>query len=198
MELRNASALFLQTNIQEHDIDKLGHHCRLYFNVHALFDRVNLTTWTVGHVIPAHTKALYRELGLGLGVNSVQGRESKHLALKQYLEHSVGVTPEKRWEIAFRHEFGHIMWLPSLLPKKSHNLRRDRNHIVTLSDSCCQDCGTHMTTQLENGGTDGTQHERAQILCELCSREIMKEIRQSCEQGTITPRMVEIQSGLNK
>ena len=51
---------------------------------------VNPTVWTLGlgYAIPHHTKQLFEELGYGLGLNSMQGCEAKHVKLAMYIKNT--------------------------------------------------------------------------------------------------------------
>jgi len=61
--------------------------CQNYFNANSLLLRgVNPTVWTTGYAIPYHTQQLFKESGFGLGLNSMQGREAKHIKLASYVQ----------------------------------------------------------------------------------------------------------------
>ena len=56
-----------------------------YFTAHCLFlDGVNPTVWTIGYAIPYHNDHFFKESRYGLGFNSMQGREAKHIKLEKY------------------------------------------------------------------------------------------------------------------
>ena len=38
------------------------------------FFHVNPTVWTIGHIVPAHARDMKSKYGLGLGLNSMEGR----------------------------------------------------------------------------------------------------------------------------
>ena len=69
------------------------------------------TIWTVGVAIPYHTSKLYQKLGYGLGLNSMQGREAKHVKLVKYVENTCNARKSLRWWTVFRHEFVCVVWL---------------------------------------------------------------------------------------
>lgn len=50
----------------------------------AIFFHVNPTVWTIGHIVPAHAQDMKRKYGLGLGLNSIEGREGKHVFVSKY------------------------------------------------------------------------------------------------------------------
>ena len=66
-------------------IDDLKNACKLYFNLFSLFlnDYCNSTVWTVGYVVAFHAEKLWKEYDMGYGILSMQGKESKHSAIKQ-------------------------------------------------------------------------------------------------------------------
>lgn len=93
-------------------VDDLRTLCQHYFNTHSLLlTSVNPTIWTIGYAIPQHTNQLFDELGFGLGLNSMQGREAKHIQLAKYTENTYNVQKDWRWWIVFRHEFVCQIWL---------------------------------------------------------------------------------------
>ena len=78
--LRNAVALFSRVNITEEEIVELKQHCTKFYRGYWLFFNVNPTVWTLGCVVPVHKEDMKRVYGLGLGLNSMEGREAKHIA----------------------------------------------------------------------------------------------------------------------
>ena len=59
-------------------------------------------------ITPVHTKDIFTRLGLGLGVNSIEGREQKHQKIHKYMQNS---TLLERWQFVFRHEFISCVYL---------------------------------------------------------------------------------------
>ena len=68
-------------------VQKLFQKCSNYFNANCLFlgNAVSPTTWTVGYAIPYHRNQLFESVGYGLGLNTMQGREAKHIKLAKYV-----------------------------------------------------------------------------------------------------------------
>jgi hypothetical protein len=82
IQLRNSISLASRvSDICNTDLSKLESECKQYFNISSLFHSVNLSVWSMGHAVPFHTKQLVEDLGVGLGINSMQGQESKHQQL---------------------------------------------------------------------------------------------------------------------
>ena len=83
--LRNSVSLFSRVSISESDVNCLKRECERYYNCQGLFlSTVKPTTWTVGKVIPYYTSEICQDLGFGLGLNSMQGRETSHAKLASY------------------------------------------------------------------------------------------------------------------
>ena len=60
------------------------------------------TVWTVGYAIPYHFGMLCEKYGVGLGINSMQGQEAKHVCSQQYARHS---SVSKRWHNVLKHRY---------------------------------------------------------------------------------------------
>lgn len=58
-----------------------------YFNLFSLSfnQHCQLTVCTMGYVIPYHVNRIYQNFKVGFGITSMQGKESKHSAIKQEL-----------------------------------------------------------------------------------------------------------------
>ena len=109
IHLRNSVSLANRiSNICKDDLPIMERECRQYFNIASLFHTVNLSVWSMGHAVPFHTKQLFEDLGVGLGINSMQGRESKHQQIASFAEFSL---VKNRWEKVFRHEYMSLIWL---------------------------------------------------------------------------------------
>ena len=109
LHLRNSLSLASRvTNISVNDLPKLEQECTKYFNLASLFHSVTLSVWAMGYCIPFHTRQLLEDLGVGLGINSMQGRESKHQQLASFASFSL---VKQRWAKVFRHEHMSNIWL---------------------------------------------------------------------------------------
>ena len=76
MGIHLRSSISLASRVSEigkSDIPKLQSEYKQYFNLASLFHSTNLSVWTVGHAVPFHTTQLLEDLGVGLGINSMQG-----------------------------------------------------------------------------------------------------------------------------
>ncbi len=115
--LGRITSLILRMNVNEDDLANLKTACLAYHRAHVLFLTPNLTSWTVGFVAPYHAVDLFRRFGLGLGINTMQGRESKHQQIKRYLAHSPPSTASTRWQTVTKHEFAEQILLPDATGK---------------------------------------------------------------------------------
>ena len=68
-----------------------------------MFFTVNPTVWTIGNIVPSHTQCMKEKYDLGLGINSMVGREAKHVFIAKYSKNTNFVS---RWEQIFQHQFG--------------------------------------------------------------------------------------------
>lgn len=109
LNLRNATSLMNRIDIDEQGIIDLDKYCKQYFICSSMFlTNMTLSMWTVGYCVPYHARLLFQSLGVGLGINTMQGREAKHQKLKLYAQFSL---PSNRWERVFLHEHMSIIWL---------------------------------------------------------------------------------------
>ena len=84
----------LLSEFQTEDLPKLKEDCRMYFNLASPFHSPNVS-------VPFHSNKVMKDLGVGLGINSMQGREANHQQLDSFAEFS---RVKNRWEKVFRHE----------------------------------------------------------------------------------------------
>ena len=104
IQLRQSVFLFCRVvNVNSQDLVSLKKSCLSFFQAKALFSTVTPTTWTFGHIIPAHA-----QYGLGLNSISMEGQEVKHIAMSQYNRNT---NFHGRWAQIFRYEFVQLIWL---------------------------------------------------------------------------------------
>jgi hypothetical protein len=169
--LRNAVSLFTRLSISDSDIRNLGEHCSNYFRANALFFRVNPTVWTIGYIVTAHTKHMKGKYGLGLGLNSMEGREAKHVFIAKY---SRNTNYQNRWEQIFQHEFVSLVWLrergynfskgkvttlKSYIPNSVSSDNKAFCHCglkkECVTDSKCRFCGSKLRNDIEMSVSKG-------------------------------------------
>ena len=131
-ELRDSGSLFSRVEISREQFVELESKCQLYFNTHALLlDGINPTTWTIGYAIPYSTQQLFKGSGFGLGLNSMQGREAKHIILAGYVQNTCNVNKNQRWWMVFRHEYISMVWLRELDPHSVTYRPEKKRKLVT-------------------------------------------------------------------
>ena len=102
INLRDTVSLFSRVTISNEQIQSL---CEVCFN----FLFATPTSRKIGHIVPAHARQIHRSLGMGLGVNTMEGREAKHVALAKFTR-STQFT--NRWLQVFRREYVSLVSLP--------------------------------------------------------------------------------------
>ena len=83
LTLKDCVSLFSRVDITTKHVSELSVLCKRYFRTYVLFFGFHPTVWTINHVVPAHTKEMRDKYGMGLGLNSMEGKEAKHIAIKK-------------------------------------------------------------------------------------------------------------------
>ena len=84
-------------------------HCNLLFKSCCYFnDNITPSMWTICQAAPYHAEITLKEYGLGLGCNTMEGREQKHQSIAKYAKNT---TYQNRWPLIFRHEFIQLIYL---------------------------------------------------------------------------------------
>ena len=177
LRLRDCVSLFSRFDITVEQFTKLSISAREYYRVNALFlpTSVNPTVWTIGHIIPAHTKEVHEKYGQGLGIVTMEGREAKHIALKKLSENTFY---KRRWYEIFKHEFVMLVWLP----EQGFNLSTYKHTAVYIPDRVFSDPRFCYCNLEKASPTDEK--------CTFCGDPIMKFIQQSVELGKVLPQML--------
>ena len=115
LKLRDAVSLFSRIIVGNVSmISDLKNCCLQFFNaISLMLADVTPTIWTIGYAIPRHFQMLYEKFGVGLGINSMQGREAKHVRLQQYAHHS---NLSGRWDNVLKHDYISSVLLRKLDP----------------------------------------------------------------------------------
>lgn len=119
--LRNAGGLFNKIHISIAELSELEEFCELYFNLLVLFfpEFVNITVWTVGYAIPYHARKLYNEYRIGIGILSLQAKESKHAGIKRELmltNRSTSSSVGGKWWQIMKANYVRSFYLPEHQP----------------------------------------------------------------------------------
>ena len=111
-------------------------HAGLYFAAHNLFlDTVGLQEWTLAYVVPAHVRQASDRFDKGLGVNSTQGREAKHQAIKAY---KAKTSPQTLYAKIMTHEYIDCLYLPTLDPSLE-SYTPSKRELIVLNPGDCTD-----------------------------------------------------------
>lgn len=165
LSLRESVALFTRVDISDSEVGKIKQYCLAFFKAHSLFlSRVNPTVWTLGHIVPAHLSEMKRVYGFGLGLNSMEGREAKHVFIKKYFANTLH---QCRWEQIFRHEYVTLIWLR----ERGHNMSPKQSRKLSYIPNRCTGNPTICYCGLDK---DATAEE-----CRFCSHQLRNKI-QTC------------------
>ena len=175
LQLRDVVHLMSRFYIERNDVLHLREACRLYFNCCALFFPCTLTTWCIGKIVALHTNKVYGKFGLGLGLNTAQGREAKHLRLKEYTHHS---TWRNRWVSAFQHEEMHLIWLRNADPKGFGTPMTKKDHVT-------RECKKHLPNVGDGNCICGLVKAINKPVCKFCTHPLRALIHTSCLCGSV-------------
>ena len=169
--LRDCVSAFTRIHITNEQIDELEEKCRDYFILNCTFLTPHPTAWTLGIIVPAHTRDMKLKYDLGLGLNSMEGREAKHISICRY---SKNTNYKRRWEQIFLHEHVSLIWLRERgynreNPIRSCNLRYIPKRTTDNPDLFCY-CG------LEKEGLAG-------LGCVFCSDPLRLVIKEKVQKA---------------
>ncbi len=169
--LRDAVAIFSRTTDMNKDLlTELEKYCTNYFNAASLFLRVIVSVWTLGYLVPVHTKKVFEKHGVSLGINTIQGREAKHQRLAQYAKNTIF---KNRWHQIFRHEYMCLIWLRQQNPYRDDYCKTNYKYVPIPcgTDDFCH-CG------LPKSSMSGK--------CSICITAIMKGVSLSVKNGKVS------------
>ena len=167
--LRDAVSLFSRVKLTDQQVSDLNFFCTSYYRGHCLYFNVNPTVWSLGKVVRQHTKEMKAKYGLGLGLNSMEGREAKHIAISKYASKTVYMY---RWVQVFRHEYISIIWLR----EQGYNAKVKLNSITRsyvpkrASNNDPEFCSCGFNKIVSEGN------------CRFCSHQLRKKIKESIEK----------------
>ncbi|XP_068686242.1 uncharacterized protein [Montipora foliosa] len=178
IKLRDCASIFSMYHLTQPAIDKLKGLAQDYFTAVRLFKgTVPATVWSIGHLVPIHTQWVFEKFKTGLGVNTMQGREAKHVQIASYARNSLF---KERWNQVFRHDYISKLWLPLRQPSLlTYHQSRDSlipNRVTTDPHHFCS-CGF----------SKGEHDEK----CFFCGHKFMDEIMNSVAEGKPT-RVLEV------
>ena len=88
--------------------------------------QITPSMWVLSNVTPFQTKTTLSQYGLGIGVNSMEGREQKHQRIKRYAENT---TFQNKWPMIFRHEFVQLIFLRERGYDETHYYRKQKSYL---------------------------------------------------------------------
>ena len=131
---------------------------RKHFIALCKFDlNVTPSSWTLTNVAPQHCQQIYNQFSVGLGINTMEARENKHLHLKKYMKNS---QPQKKWSSAFLHEFAQSVYLTENGHDRRTYRKTRQEYLPEPKDNKCYNCGLYYT---ENR-------------CNICSSDLISDI----------------------
>ena len=123
-------------------INQLENACKFYFNLFSLFfkEYCNSTVWTIGYVVSFHAEKLWNQYNIGYVILSMQGKESKHSAIKQELKtcsnRSSSQDGKGKWHQLARGSFVRNFYLPYHFPVDSYVSHSDSRNPPMKGDVC--------------------------------------------------------------
>ncbi|CAB4011121.1 Hypothetical predicted protein, partial [Paramuricea clavata] len=84
LTLRDCVSVFSRIDVIDSQLDDLEKNCRTYLVLHYLYFDHHPTAWTLGNIVPEHARDMKVKYGKGLGLNSMEERESKHISISRY------------------------------------------------------------------------------------------------------------------
>ena len=177
LQLRDAVSHFSRVNITQEEVNKCKNACQLLFNANVLLLKsVTPTLWTAGYAIPRHLQILFDQYDMGLGLNSMQGREAKHVRLSQFAKHS---TKSTRWSMVLRHDYMCNVWIRKHEPARSLYTAHKQNYNPTNieQETFCY-CG-YPVCESEHG-------------CTICSSCIFQAVSNTAKAGVLSTDMKQI------
>ena len=169
-------SLFSRFEITDDQVEELEDYCRSFHCGYSLYFSANTTVWTLGHVVPMHTKEMKVKYGMGLGLNTMEGREAKHIAIAKY---AANTAFKNRWEQVFRHEYISLLWL------RSHGYTSNTNSLSNTSNSAnlLSYIPKRVLDENPNFCNCGLDKQVADELCRFCSHELREKIKKNIHEG---------------
>ena len=143
VELRASISLSARIEkFNDNDLKSLLEHCNNFYRACAITEpSVSPSVWIVGNAVPFYSSKTLSEYGLGLGCNTMKGREQKHQCIAKYAENS---THQNRWNYIFMHEFMQLVHLRENGYDKRKYRKTKSRYIPDFAPGQCQNCGIKM------------------------------------------------------
>ena len=142
------------------NLKEMGIVARSLFKLSCLCDnRLSPSLWTLCNVTPHHASVCLQQYNLGLGCNTMEGREQKHQAISRYAENT---TFQNRWPLIFRHEFIQLIHLRENGFDKISHIKRSKPYVPVESNDACTKCQMKFTQK--------------EIKCRLCDSQYQDQV----------------------
>ena len=125
-------------DISFEDVEVMRQLGRQLFKSYCFYDdSMTPSQWTFTNVAPYHCKELLLQTGMGLGVNTMEGREQKHQQLRKY---STKATFQNKWFTVFRHEFIHNVYLKEESFDTVRYKKKGKRYVPVAEPGQCNKC----------------------------------------------------------
>ena len=184
IKLRDCASRFSMYHSTPTVVQELQQMSHDYFTAVVLFtDKVSCTVWSIGHLVPVHTQGMFDKYGTGLGINTMQGREAKHVQIASYAKNSLF---KDRWHQVFRHDYISKLWLPIHQPS-----------LLTYHQTKESLIPRRVTTDPQHHCYCGFHKPRCNEKCYYCRHSFMAEVTRSVKEGKPTKECVKHMSRVN-
>ena len=148
------------TSFNAADLEKMKNIGKKLFTLSCLFDNhMSPSLWTLCNVTPIHASICFEKYNMGLGCNTMEGREQKHQAITRYAENT---TFQNRWPLIFRHEYIQLIHLRENGFDKLNHIKRTKPYVPVLNNGC-----TNCAMIISDGK------------CFLCDTKFQKKVEES-------------------
>ena len=170
LKLRDAVSLFSRQSVPENYLTDLKSNCQAVFNSAKMFlNNVTPTIWTIGYVIPYHASITVDKFSLGLGINTMQGREAKHVHLQKHAKHSLTTN---RWQKVFKHEYVTTLYLREI-DANAYMYKHTKSSYIPPKANSATVCYCGYPKHMEEDK------------CKFCSDKIRVAIEKSVQTGEL-------------
>ena len=127
------------------------------FKLSCLFDnRISPSLWTLCDVAPVHASICFSQYNMGLGCNTMEGREQKHQLISKYAENTAF---QNRWSLIFRHEYIQLIHLRENGFDKVNHIKRAKPFVPILADGCVK-CSMKLLSNKTEYGLCDTEYPK--------------------------------------
>ena len=90
-------------------LDEMKQDTLSLFRCCCVFDaKISPSLWTLCNVVPFHAGKCLTLYNMGLGCNTMEGREQKHQIIAKYAGNTIY---QNRWPMTFRHKYMQLIYL---------------------------------------------------------------------------------------